>query len=108
MGQLNLLSLSFGVLFIGLGVDFAIHLGMAYAAELRGGQVHEASMREAVRNDRRIAIVQRLLQRDEGHARAHPHTVGHRLAFELVDKFFQVGIGNTFQVIEQCARLRLR
>jgi hypothetical protein len=32
IGHLNLLSISFAVLFIGLGVDFAIHLGMNYAA----------------------------------------------------------------------------
>ena len=31
VGSLNLISLSFAILFIGLGVDFAIHLGMSYA-----------------------------------------------------------------------------
>ncbi len=35
VGSLNLISLSFAILFIGLGVDFAIHLGMAYADGLR-------------------------------------------------------------------------
>jgi hopanoid biosynthesis associated RND transporter like protein HpnN len=35
VGSLNLISLSFAILFIGLGVDFAIHLGMAYVDGLR-------------------------------------------------------------------------
>lgn len=35
VGSLNLISLAFAILFIGLGVDFAIHLGMAYADGLR-------------------------------------------------------------------------
>jgi len=35
VGDLSLVSLSVGVLFIGLGVDFAIHLGMAYLEGLR-------------------------------------------------------------------------
>ncbi len=35
VGSLNLISLAFAILFIGLGVDFAIHLGMAYGDGLR-------------------------------------------------------------------------
>lgn len=35
VGSLNLISIAFAILFIGLGVDFAIHLGMAYAEGLR-------------------------------------------------------------------------
>jgi uncharacterized protein len=35
VGSLNLVSVSFGILFIGLGVDFTIHLGMAYSDALR-------------------------------------------------------------------------
>ncbi len=35
VGSLNLISLSFAILFIGLGVDFTIHLGMAFADGLR-------------------------------------------------------------------------
>ena len=35
VGALNLISLAFAILFIGLGVDFAIHLGMAYSDGLR-------------------------------------------------------------------------
>jgi hopanoid biosynthesis associated RND transporter like protein HpnN len=40
VGHLNLVSLAFGVLFIGLGVDFTIHLGMSYAALRRDGLDH--------------------------------------------------------------------
>ena len=35
VGSLNLISISFAILFIGLGVDFTIHLGMAFADGLR-------------------------------------------------------------------------
>ena len=35
VGSLNLISLSFAILFIGLGVDFAIHFGMAFTDERR-------------------------------------------------------------------------
>ena len=35
VGSVNLVSVAFAILFIGLGVDFTIHLGMAYANELR-------------------------------------------------------------------------
>jgi hopanoid biosynthesis associated RND transporter like protein HpnN len=48
VGHLNLLSLSFAVLFIGLGVDFAIHLGMNYAALRHEGQGHATAMHDAV------------------------------------------------------------
>lgn len=37
VGQLNVISIAFGVLFIGLGVDFAIHLGMQYVDAVHGG-----------------------------------------------------------------------
>jgi hopanoid biosynthesis associated RND transporter like protein HpnN len=46
IGYLNLLSICFAVLFIGLGVDFGIHLGMHYADALRRGQIHDEAMRE--------------------------------------------------------------
>ncbi|MCR9097989.1 MAG: MMPL family transporter [bacterium] len=35
IGELNLISIAFAILFIGLGVDFAIHFGMAFADERR-------------------------------------------------------------------------
>ena len=37
IGQLNLLTISFAILFIGLGVDFGIHLCTGYADQLRAG-----------------------------------------------------------------------
>ncbi|MFQ5415514.1 MAG: MMPL family transporter, partial [Myxococcota bacterium] len=48
IGHLNLISLSFAVLFIGLGVDFAIHLGMNYADLRRSGSSHATAMGAAV------------------------------------------------------------
>jgi hopanoid biosynthesis associated RND transporter like protein HpnN len=48
VGHLNLISLSFAVLFIGLGVDFAIHLGMSYASLRRDGLDHATAMLDAV------------------------------------------------------------
>ena len=51
VGALNLISLAFAILFIGLGVDFAIHLGMAYADGLR--RAIEAS----VEGDPRLAAL---------------------------------------------------
>jgi hypothetical protein len=47
VGHLTLVSAAFGVLFIGLGVDFGIHLGMAYASCLQEGRPHDAALREA-------------------------------------------------------------
>jgi hopanoid biosynthesis associated RND transporter like protein HpnN len=44
VSELNILSLSFAVLFIGLGVDFAIHLGMQYVHMLRLGLPHEQAI----------------------------------------------------------------
>jgi len=35
IGELNMISIAFAILFIGLGVDFAIHFGMAFASERR-------------------------------------------------------------------------
>ena len=48
VGHLNLISLSFAVLFIGLGVDFAIHLGMNYAALRHDGLDHERALFDAI------------------------------------------------------------
>ena len=47
VGHLTLVSASFAILFIGLGVDFGIHLGMAYADQLRSGKAHEEALRSA-------------------------------------------------------------
>jgi len=47
IGHLNLVSVSFAVLFIGLGVDFAIHLSMAYANCLRHGKSNEEALRDS-------------------------------------------------------------
>lgn len=46
--HLNLLSIAFGVLFIGLGVDFLIHLGMSYADFIRNGEEQTTALRRAV------------------------------------------------------------
>lgn len=43
VGALNLISLAFAILFIGLGVDFAIHLGMAYVDGLRAATARDAA-----------------------------------------------------------------
>ena len=48
VGHLNLVSLSFAVLFIGLGVDFAIHLGMNYAALRHDGLDHQRALFDAI------------------------------------------------------------
>jgi hopanoid biosynthesis associated RND transporter like protein HpnN len=48
VGNLNVVSLAFAILFIGLGVDFAIHLGMHYAAARREGADDAAAMDEAL------------------------------------------------------------
>ena len=45
IGHLNIVSMSFAVLFIGLGVDFGIHLGMRYGDLLQQGHSHEEAMR---------------------------------------------------------------
>jgi len=47
VGDLNVVSMTFGILFIGLGVDFAIHLGMRYADLLRGNLSHEEALAQA-------------------------------------------------------------
>ena len=47
VGHLTVVSLSVAILFIGLGVDFAIHLGMRYAQGLRSGLDHARALRQA-------------------------------------------------------------
>ena len=48
VGRLNLVSIAFAVLFIGLGVDFAIHLGMHYARLRCRGAGNESALHGAV------------------------------------------------------------
>lgn len=48
VGHLNMVSIAFSVLFIGLGVDFAIHLGMQYAERRTAGHPHTEALRAAV------------------------------------------------------------
>lgn len=50
VGELNPISITVGVLVIGLGVDFMIHLGMHFAEEARAGLPLEGAMRGAVRD----------------------------------------------------------
>jgi len=50
VGHVNLVSVAFGVLFVGLGVDFGIHLGMRYAEVIRHGGAREGAMVETVRS----------------------------------------------------------
>jgi hopanoid biosynthesis associated RND transporter like protein HpnN len=47
IGHINLISICFAVLFIGLGVDFAIHHGMNYLEFRRRGDDHAAALRGA-------------------------------------------------------------
>ncbi|MFQ5417441.1 MAG: MMPL family transporter, partial [Myxococcota bacterium] len=47
VGDLNVISVAAGVLFLGLGVDFGIHLGMRYADLLRSGRPHDEALEEA-------------------------------------------------------------
>ncbi len=48
VGHLNIVSISFGVLFIGLGVDFAIHLGMHYTEEVQQGADSPEAFRRSI------------------------------------------------------------
>jgi len=47
IGTLNPLSITFAILFIGLGADFGIHLGTGYADRLRSGDAPPQALREA-------------------------------------------------------------
>ncbi|MBW2314217.1 MAG: MMPL family transporter [Deltaproteobacteria bacterium] len=48
VGDLSLASLTFAIFFVGLGVDFTIHLGMAYASAISRGITAEAAMEESI------------------------------------------------------------
>ena len=47
VGELNLISVAFAVLFIGLSVDFGIHFGLRYREGIDGGGSHEEALRKA-------------------------------------------------------------
>ena len=47
IGHLNLISVAFAVLFIGLGVDFGIHFGLRYKEEIAKGATHGDALRNA-------------------------------------------------------------
>jgi hopanoid biosynthesis associated RND transporter like protein HpnN len=47
VGHLNLMSIAFAVLFVGLGVDFGIHFGLRYREEIERGQPNDAALRLA-------------------------------------------------------------
>lgn len=47
VGMLNIISMTFAILFIGLGVDFGIHLGMRYGSLIQKGRSHEQALHEA-------------------------------------------------------------
>jgi len=47
IGTLNPLSITFAILFVGLGADFGIHLGTGYADRIRSGDDHAPAIREA-------------------------------------------------------------
>ena len=49
VGHVNVVSVAFAVLFIGLGVDFGIHLAMRYAELMRGRAEHTAALAETAR-----------------------------------------------------------
>ncbi len=48
VGALNLISVAFAVLFIGLGVDFGIHYALRYREALRAGANHMIALRRAI------------------------------------------------------------
>jgi uncharacterized protein len=48
IGRLNLISVTFAVLFVGFGVDFGIHLALRYREALNRQQQHLAALKVAV------------------------------------------------------------
>ena len=48
IGHLNLISVAFAVLYIGLGIDFAIHLGLRHRELLAKGESHDTALGKAV------------------------------------------------------------
>jgi hopanoid biosynthesis associated RND transporter like protein HpnN len=51
VGQLNLISIAFMVLFFGLGIDFGTHLGLRHLEAARGGAPFGDALREAMRGE---------------------------------------------------------
>jgi uncharacterized protein len=49
LGSLNLISVAFAVLFIGLSVDFGIHYGLRYKEAVDDGADHEAGLQSAAK-----------------------------------------------------------
>ena len=49
LGTLNLISVAFAVLFIGLSVDFGIHYGLRYQEGIRAGDPHDVALAKASR-----------------------------------------------------------
>ncbi len=47
VGSLNLVSATFAVLFVGLGIDHALHMGLRYDEFIRLGKAHIDAMRDA-------------------------------------------------------------
>jgi hopanoid biosynthesis associated RND transporter like protein HpnN len=48
VGDLSLPTITFAIFFVGLGVDFTIHLGMAYASEVGSGRSAESAMQASI------------------------------------------------------------
>lgn len=50
IGEFNMISVAFAVLFIGLGVDFGIHYALRYREDLAKGMATRGALREAARS----------------------------------------------------------
>jgi hopanoid biosynthesis associated RND transporter like protein HpnN len=50
VGHINLVSVCFAILIIGLGIDFGIHFCMRYAELVRGGETHRLALDDTVRS----------------------------------------------------------
>ncbi|MEN8206514.1 MAG: MMPL family transporter [Pseudomonadota bacterium] len=48
VGELNLISIAFAVLYIGLGIDYSIHLSLRYLELIRDSTPHAEALREAL------------------------------------------------------------
>ena len=50
IGHLNLISVAFAVLYIGLGVDYAIHFNLRYSDLIRSGEAETDALRQSARD----------------------------------------------------------